>query len=127
MTTTIVARLRLHSALRSLAELAIAELGVHDSVHKRHSLDLGSPVPVNTASHRSVFGLYAALLSLADLKVAVDGVERTADDVDSLLVGTGGTRLGLVGAAQRAVLGLHAALHAGVVADAECVLAQSGV
>lgn len=126
MTTTIVARLRLHSALRSLAELAIAELGVHDSVHKRHSLDLGSPVPVNTAS-QSVFGLYAALLSLADLKVAVDGVERTADDVDSLLVGTGGTRLGLVGAAQRAVLGLHAALHAGVVADAECVLAQSGV
>lgn len=126
MTTTIVARLRLHSALRSLAELAIAELGVHDSVHKRHSLDLGSPVPVNTAS-QSVFGLYAALLSLADLKVAVDGVERTADDVDSFLVGTGGTRLGLVGAAQRAVLGLHAALHAGVVADAECVLAQSGV
>lgn len=126
MTTTIVARLRLHSALRSLAELAIAELGVHDSVHKRHSLDLGSPVPVNTASHRSVFGLYAALLSLADLKVAVDGVERTVDDVDSLLVGTG-TRLGLVGAAQRAVLGLHSALHAGVVADEECVLAQSGV
>lgn len=125
MTTTIVARLRLHSALRSLAELAIAELGVHDSVHKRHSLDLGSPVPVNTAS-QSVFGLYTALLSLADLKVAVDGVERTVDDVDSLLVGTG-TRLGLVGAAQRAVLGLHAALHAGVVADAECVLAQSGV
>ena len=126
MTTTIVARLRLHSALRSLAELAIAELGVHDSVHKRHSLDLGSPVPVNTAQS-SGFGLYAALLSLLSLKVAVDGFERTADDVDSLLVGTGGTRLGLVGAAQRAVLGLHAALHAGVVADAECVLAQSGV
>ena len=125
MTTTIVARLRLHSALRSLAELAIAEHGVHDSVHKRHSLDLGSPVPVNTAQS-SGFGLYAALLSLADLKVAVDGVERTVDDVDGLLVGTG-ARLGLVGAAQRAVLGLHTALHAGVVADAECVLAQSGV
>jgi hypothetical protein len=116
VTTTIVARLRLHSALRSLAELAIAEYGVHDSVHNRHSLDLGSPVPVNTASQSSVFGLYAALLSLADLKVAVDGVERTVDDVDGLLVGTG-TRLGLVGTTQRAVLGLHSALHAGVVTD----------
>ena len=126
MTTTIVARLRLHSALRSLAELAIAEYGVHDSVHNRHSLDLGSPVPVNTASQSSVFGLYAALLSLADLKVAVDGVERTVDDVDGLLVGTG-TRLGLVGTTQRAVLGLHSALHAGVVTDEEFVLAQSGV
>ena len=125
MTTTIVAHLRLHSALRSLAELAIAEHGVHDSVHKRHSLDLGSPVPVNTAP-QSVFGLYAALLALADLKVAVDGVEHTVNDVDSLLVGTG-TRLGLVGAAQRAVLGLHAALHAGVGADKEFMLAQSGV